>query len=67
MMVCAILFSLAFTVVGLWISYEFNLTSGATVIMVGAAAFCLSGLIDWVRHALRSATPSYSTIQGHGD
>ena len=56
MMVCAILFSLAFTMVGLWISYVFNLTSGATVIMVGAAAFCLSGLIDWVRRALHFAS-----------
>jgi zinc transport system permease protein len=55
MMACAILFSLAFTVIGLGMSYVFNLTSGATVIMVGAAFFCLSTLFDWIRHALRPA------------
>jgi zinc transport system permease protein len=56
MMVCAILFSLAFTIIGLWISYLFNLTSGATVIMVGAAFFCISTLIEKIRHALRPAS-----------
>ncbi|MCG8637823.1 MAG: metal ABC transporter permease [Desulfobacterales bacterium] len=35
-----------FTLVGLWLSYQYNLTSGATIIMVSGSAFIVSLLID---------------------
>jgi zinc transport system permease protein len=31
-----------FTVVGLWLSYSWNLTSGASIILVAGAAYLLS-------------------------
>ncbi len=42
MMVLSVLFSLIFNLTGLWISYSYDLTSGATIIMVAAAGFFLS-------------------------
>jgi zinc transport system permease protein len=39
MMVVASLLSCFFTVSGLWLSYLFNLTSGATIILVAAVGF----------------------------
>jgi len=45
MMIFSTLLSELFTVVGLWLSYIFNLTSGATIIMVGGTAFFISILI----------------------
>jgi zinc transport system permease protein len=44
MMALAVLFSIAFTVCGLWISFELNLASGATIILVGAAALAITFL-----------------------
>ncbi|MEW5724029.1 MAG: metal ABC transporter permease [Thermodesulfobacteriota bacterium] len=41
MMLVSIGLNLVFTVSGLWLSYSFNLTSGASIIMVAAAAFFL--------------------------
>jgi zinc transport system permease protein len=37
-----------FTITGLWLSYRYNLTSGATIIMVAGVAFLLSVLIDQI-------------------
>ena len=42
MMVGAILLGLVFTVLGLWISYHWNLTSGASIILVAATAYLIS-------------------------
>jgi zinc transport system permease protein len=42
MMVVSSILSAVFTVAGLWLSYRFNLTSGATIIMVAAAGFFLA-------------------------
>ncbi len=42
MMFLSILLSSLFTFIGLWLSYSFNLTSGATIIMVAAAFFFAS-------------------------
>jgi zinc transport system permease protein len=42
MMVSSVVLNLLFTVTGLWLSYTFNLTSGAAIIMVASAAFFLS-------------------------
>jgi zinc transport system permease protein len=44
MMVVASLLSCFFTVSGLWLSYLFNLTSGATIILVAAAGFFAAAL-----------------------
>ncbi|MCD6475050.1 MAG: metal ABC transporter permease [Anaerolineaceae bacterium] len=42
MMIYSVLLSLAFTFAGLWLSYFWNLTSGATIILVGGTAYLLS-------------------------
>jgi zinc transport system permease protein len=46
MMVLSSLLGILFTLVGLYISYHFNLASGATIIMVAGVAFFLSLAID---------------------
>ncbi|MBW2562587.1 MAG: metal ABC transporter permease [Deltaproteobacteria bacterium] len=38
-----------FTIVGLWLSYSFNLTSGSTIIMVAVAAFFISFLVQHLK------------------
>ncbi|MBP8645418.1 MAG: metal ABC transporter permease [Syntrophobacteraceae bacterium] len=50
MMVFSILLSCLFTLMGLWISYTYNLTSGATIIMVAAVCFFLALLVDHLAH-----------------
>jgi zinc transport system permease protein len=49
MMGYAILLNLAFTFLGLWLSYRLNLTSGASIIMVAALGFFLSFLLERMR------------------
>ena len=49
MMVGSSLLGALFTVTGLWLSYRFNLTSGAAIIMVSGVVFFLSLLIDRTR------------------
>ena len=49
MMVGSSLLGAVFTVTGLWLSYRYNLTSGASIIMVSGVAFLLSLLIDQIR------------------
>jgi zinc transport system permease protein len=56
MMLLSALLSIIFSLVGLWFSYKLNLTSGATIIMVAAAVFFLSFLIDHIRGYLKSIT-----------
>lgn len=51
MMMLASGLSAAFTLTGLWLSYTYNLTSGATIILVAAAAYLL-GLL-WKRFGNR--------------
>jgi zinc transport system permease protein len=46
MMVGASLLGTAFTVIGLWLSYRFDLTSGATIIMVAGITFCIVQIIE---------------------
>ena len=60
MMVVASLLSCLFTVSGLWLSYLFNLTSGATIILVAAVGFFAAAL--WGRFKPRHpGNPSVST------
>ncbi len=48
MMVLSTLFGILFTILGLWISFNFNLTSGAAIILVAGAGFFLSLVVDKV-------------------
>ncbi|MCG8640764.1 MAG: metal ABC transporter permease [Desulfobacterales bacterium] len=49
MMVASSILGCVFTLTGLWLSYQYNLTSGATIIMVSGSGFMISLLIDWIR------------------
>ena len=49
MMFYSVLLNLFFTSAGLWLSYSFNLTSGASIIMVGAVCFFISLLIEHLK------------------
>jgi zinc transport system permease protein len=46
MMVFASFLSAIFTITGLWLSYVFNLTSGASIIMVAGTGFFISLLVE---------------------
>lgn len=61
MMVLSSILSCLFTITGLWLSYLFNLTSGATIILVAAAGFFMSALWEYLKPR-RSADPSARTV-----
>jgi zinc transport system permease protein len=46
MMFLSTTLSILFTIIGLWLSYIMNLTSGATIIMVAAASFFVSLILE---------------------
>jgi len=46
MMVFSTLLSIVFNLSGLWLAYTYNLTSGATIILVAATGFFISMIID---------------------
>ncbi|EFI35997.1 ABC-3 protein [Desulfonatronospira thiodismutans ASO3-1] len=45
MMLLAVIISVIFTQTGIWLAYYLDLTTGATVVLVAAAAFIISGLL----------------------
>jgi zinc transport system permease protein len=49
MMVGSSILGAVFTITGLWLAYRFNLTSGASIIVVAGIAFGISALIDRMR------------------
>ena len=51
MMVVSSLLGVVFTVTGLWFSYHYNLTSGASIIMVSGIVFLISLVVDKIRVA----------------
>ncbi len=53
MMMVSSLLGALFTVSGLWLAYFFNLTSGASIILVAGAVFFLDFLFDLCRKRLR--------------
>ncbi len=53
MMVASSLLGAVFTVTGLWFSYRFNLTSGASIIMVSGIVFVISLGVEKIRVAAR--------------
>lgn len=52
MMVLASILGIVFTTAGLWLSYTFNLTSGATIILVAALVYLLSAITQPLRRKL---------------
>jgi zinc transport system permease protein len=68
MMIYAVLLNLLFTTTGLWLSYHFNLTSGASIIMVAAVCFFISILIEhlklkiYVKKTIDQDSPFHETI-----
>jgi zinc transport system permease protein len=53
MMVFSSLLGILFTLVGLWFSYSYNLSSGATIIMAAGIAFFLSMAIDSIKARIK--------------
>ena len=54
MMVGSSILGAVFTITGLWLAYRFNLTSGASIIVVSGIAFVISALIDRMRRFSRA-------------
>ncbi|MBN1380610.1 MAG: metal ABC transporter permease [Deltaproteobacteria bacterium] len=54
MMVASSILSCLFTLIGLWLSYQLNLTSGATIILVAATGFLISLLWERFKQRKRS-------------
>ncbi|MDY7034050.1 MAG: metal ABC transporter permease [Thermodesulfobacteriota bacterium] len=50
MIIISILLNCLFTMVGLWLSYTFNLTSGATIIMVAGCCFFVSLIVERLKY-----------------
>ncbi|MBS3758874.1 MAG: metal ABC transporter permease [Desulfobacterales bacterium] len=48
MMVLSTIFAMVFNLVGLWLAYRFNLTSGATIILVATCGFFISMILDYL-------------------
>ena len=51
MMVASSILGAVFTVTGLWLSYRYNITSGASIIMVSGVVFLISLVVDKIRFA----------------
>ena len=49
MMVLSSILSICFTLSGLWLSYTFDLTSGATIILVAGVGFFISLVLDFLK------------------
>ena len=53
MMLWSGLLNIAFTICGLWLAYRFNLTSGATIILVAGAVFSMDFLYQSIANSRR--------------
>jgi zinc transport system permease protein len=51
MMLISTILNCLFTITGLWLSYAFNLTSGATIIMVAGACFFISLVVEHLKRS----------------
>jgi zinc transport system permease protein len=51
MMLISSILNCLFTITGLWLSYAFNLTSGATIIMVAGACFFISLVVEHLKQS----------------
>ncbi|MBU2510026.1 metal ABC transporter permease [bacterium] len=64
MMIGSCVLGAIFTTIGLWLSYLFNLTSGATIILVSGFGFLLNLLFEWVAaHRKRRAITELSKFE----
>ena len=54
MMMLSSLLGIVFTVAGLWFSFTYDLTSGATIIMIAGGAFFISLIFENIKGRLRS-------------
>jgi zinc transport system permease protein len=55
MMILSSVLGMLFTLFGLWLSYHFDFTSGATIIMVAGAAFFAVHAVEMLSGRRRSA------------
>ncbi len=55
-MLIAMILGAIFSTVGLWVSYSFNLTSGATIILVSAVSYFVALLIKGARQRTMTST-----------
>ncbi len=58
MMIGSSIFGACFTLSGLWLSYRFDLTSGAAIILVAGIAFLASLLVDKFWETVRQPSPA---------
>ncbi|MGD9040887.1 MAG: metal ABC transporter permease [Desulfobacteraceae bacterium] len=58
MMLLSSLLGMFFTITGLWLSFRYNLTSGATIILVAGLAFFVSFAIDFLGGPVKTPTHS---------
>lgn len=56
MMIMASILGMGFTTIGLWLSYAFNLTSGATIILVAGVAYLVSIAAKPLMHKSQRST-----------
>jgi zinc transport system permease protein len=63
MMILSSLLGMFFTITGLWLSYSYNLTSGATIIMVAGLAFFVSLGIDFLGGPIKTPTRSSNSME----
>jgi zinc transport system permease protein len=49
MMILSSILGIFFTLTGLWLSYSYDLTSGATIILVAGVGFFISLAADFIR------------------
>lgn len=57
MMIGSSILGSLFTLCGLWLSYKYDLTSGAAIIMVAGTGFLISLAIEQIKHHTPSKTP----------
>ncbi len=55
MMVGSSLLGAVFTITGLWLAYRYNLTSGASIILVSGIVFIISFILDQILDQIRSS------------
>lgn len=53
MMAISTVLAMIFNLSGLWLAYAFDLTSGATIILVATTGFFISMAVDYVRHRIQ--------------
>jgi zinc transport system permease protein len=61
MMILSSILGVFFTLTGLWLSYSYDLTSGATIILVAGVGFFISLASDFLRHP--SIDPNVAKVE----